>query len=353
MKTITVKASRAYDVSVGAGLLCSAGERISALLPPPATVLLISDTNVYPLYGEAVTASLKAVGYTVYDHVIPAGESSKSQEQLVTLWSAMAEIGLTRSDLVVALGGGVVGDLAGFAAATYLRGIAYCQIPTTLLAMVDSSVGGKTAVNLPAGKNLCGAFWQPIGVLCDTDVLKTLPARELANGMAEVIKYGYIGNPALLDLLAGDITDSMEDIIARCVCDKRDIVEADERESGPRRLLNLGHTAGHAIERLSGFHILHGEGVAIGMLLAAKGAVALGICSADVPAEMEGLLTRYGLETESPYMAKHIATVALCDKKRAGDSITLILPTARGRAIPYTVSVDSLADFFKKGGTPA
>ena len=352
MTTITVTASRTYEVLVGGGILADVGKHLSALLKPPATVLLVSDKNVYPHYGKAVTAALKGAGYTVIKHIIPVGEESKSGRNLQRLWQKMAANAMTRSDCVVALGGGVVGDLAGFAAATYLRGIAYYQLPTSLLAMVDSSIGGKTAINLPAGKNLCGAFWQPLGVLCDTAVLSTLPEKYFRDGMAEVIKYGYIGNPDLLNLLAEESDGKMEEIIARCVKDKRDIVEADERENGQRRLLNLGHTAGHAIEKLSAHAISHGHAVAIGMLLAAKGAVALSLCDKTVPTHMEKMLTRYGLDTKCSYTADELARIAALDKKRTGDTITLVIPTEVGKSVAYAIPVDGLSAFFKKGGAP-
>lgn len=353
MTTITVKTSRTYDVVIGKGLLDSIGARLSGLIPPKSAVFLVSDDHVYPLYGETVCGALEAAGFTVFTHIAPAGERSKDAHRLTKLWLQLADAGFTRSDCVVALGGGVIGDLAGFAAATYLRGIPYYQVPTSLLAMVDSSVGGKTAINLAAGKNLCGAFWQPIEVLCDPAVLTTLPEDYLADGMAEILKYGYIGNPALLEVLAGDIKNSMEDVIARCVAHKRDIVEADERESGIRRLLNLGHTAGHAIEKLSEHRIPHGHAVAIGMLLAAKAAVALSLCDESLPAHMEGLLTRYGLDTVCPYRAEELARYALLDKKRTGNHITLILPTAIGKSVTYQIAASALTDFFLKGGAPA
>ena len=352
MTTITVKASRTYDVVIGKGLLKAIGARLAKLIAPAASVLLVSDDNVYPLYGEIVTHALQRAGFSVFCHVVPAGEHSKDMQDLEKLWLKLSDNQFTRSDCIVALGGGVIGDLAGFAAATYLRGIAYYQIPTSLLAMVDSSIGGKTAINLPSGKNLCGAFWQPIQVLCDTDVLTTLPQEYFADGMAEVIKYGYIGNAPLLDLLADDIRDQMENVIARCVTDKRDIVEADERENGLRRLLNLGHTAGHAIEKLSEHKISHGHAVAMGMLIAARGAVAISLCDADLPLHMEDMLARYGLDTKCPYSAAELARVAALDKKRAGDTITLILPTAIGKSMTYTIPISTADDFFLKGGAP-
>ena len=352
MTTITVKASRTYDITVGAGLLDTVGARLAALLPPPRTVMLVSDDCVFPLYGARTKASLEAAGYTVSTFVFPNGEASKNTETLAALWSAMAEVPLTRSDLAVALGGGVVGDLTGFAAATYLRGIACYQIPTTLLAMVDSSVGGKTAVDLPEGKNLCGAFSQPIGVLCDTDVLDTLTPAIFADGMAEVIKYGYLGDPTLLERLEADIGQELEYVIARCVADKRDVVEEDEQDNGRRQLLNLGHTGGHAVERLSNFTVSHGSAVAIGMLLAARAAAAMGLAEDSLPSHVEAMLKRYNLPTVCPFSAEALAAASLSDKKRRGNTITLVLPTTVGKSVLYKVPTSELAALFLKGGAP-
>ena len=350
MKTISVKASTTYNVEVEGGLLPRVGERLAALLPPPRRVMLVSDDTVASLYGDTVIASLKAAGYTVTTFVFPHGEASKNTKTLLTLWSEMARAGLSRTDVGVALGGGVVGDLTGFACATYLRGIACYQIPTTLLAMVDSSVGGKTAVDLPEGKNLCGAFSQPVGVLCDPEVLATLPPETLADGYAEVIKYGYIGDKPLLAMLESSSAERLEEMIARCVADKRDVVEEDEHDNGNRQLLNLGHTGGHAIELLSDYQISHGSAVAIGMVLAAKAAAALGVCPPDVPCHVESMLRRYHLPTECPNGACELAEAALRDKKRRGGEITLILPTELGKSVLYPVKTDTLAALFAAGG---
>ena len=350
MKKILVKASKSYEVTVGCGILNLAGAKLAALLPPPRHLMLVSDDNVAPLYAARVKSALEDAGYTVDTFIFAAGEASKTTDTLVSLWEAMAAAGLTRTDCAVALGGGVVGDITGFAAATYLRGIACYQIPTSLLAMVDSSVGGKTAVDLPQGKNLCGAFAQPIGVLCDTDVLKTLPEAVFTDGCAEVIKYGYIGDRPLLSLLENSFADDPVSIIARCVEDKRDVVEKDELDNGPRQLLNLGHTGGHAIEKLSRFSISHGNAVAIGMLMAAKAAVAMGLCDPEVPAHQEALLKRYGLPTVCPFEAGAIAKAALSDKKRRGSTITLVIPTALGASTLLPLATDQLADFFRQGG---
>ena len=329
METITVKASKTYKIEVGSGLLPTVGERLLSLFSSPRKLMLVSDDTVAALYADTVSESLERAGFAVSRFVFAHGEESKNTDTLVKLWNAMAEAELSRTDAVVALGGGVVGDLSGFAAATYLRGVACYQIPTTLLAMVDSAVGGKTAVDLAAGKNLCGAFSQPIGVLCDTDVLKTLPSEIFADGCAEVIKYGYIGNTDLLSLLETPFEDAPTRVIARCIDHKRKLVEEDEHDGGCRQLLNLGHTGGHAVELLSDYNLSHGKSVAIGMLLAAKAAVAKGLCAPDVPMHMRAMLERYGLPTDCPYPAAALAEVALRDKKRRGDTVTLVLPKAR------------------------
>ncbi|MBQ9803074.1 MAG: 3-dehydroquinate synthase [Clostridia bacterium] len=350
METITVKASKTYNVEVGSGLLTTVGARLALLCPAPRRVMLVSDDTVFALWGEMAVTSLEAAGYTVTTFVFPHGEASKNTATLLNLWNAMATAKLSRSDVAVALGGGVVGDLTGFAAATYLRGIACYQIPTTLLAMVDSSVGGKTAVDLPAGKNLCGAFSQPIGVLCDADVLQTLPADIFAEGCAEVIKYGYIGDKQLLAMLETPFQNDPVPVIARCIADKRDVVEMDEHDNGPRQLLNLGHTGGHAAEKLSDFSISHGAAVAMGMVMAAKAAVARGICKPDVPLHMENMLRRYGLETECPFAASALAEAALSDKKRRGGEVTFVFPVQLGKSELYPVPAAELAALFSAGG---
>lgn len=349
MKSVTVTASRTYEVEIEKGLLSKAGEKLSALLPAPRTVMVVSDDTVFALWGEKLTAPLKAAGYTVKEFVIPHGEESKTPETLLALWNALAAEGLTRTDCLAALGGGVVGDIVGFAAATYLRGIPFVQFPTTLLAMVDSSVGGKTAVDLPAGKNLVGAFNQPVGVFCDTDTLSTLTPEIYADGCAEVIKYGYINDPTLLKMLESDFSAAPDEVIARCVADKRDVVEADERDTAVRQLLNLGHTAGHAVEHCSNFKISHGSAVAIGMVLMTRAAIAAGICDPAVLPHMKRMLNAYRLPTDCPFEAKALAAVAMGDKKRAGKKITLVLPKTLGESILYPIEAKDLEAFFAKG----
>lgn len=349
MKTVTVRASKTYDVKIASGLLDVAGEDLKKLFPTPRKVMVISDSTVRALWGDKLLVMLEKAGYTVFEFVFESGEQSKNTKTLVDIWEALAKANLTRTDFIAALGGGVVGDISGFAAATYLRGIPFVQFPTTLLAMVDSSVGGKTAVDLTAGKNLVGAFHQPSAVYCDTDTLETLPDDIFADGCAEVIKYGYINDTELLSLLEQPLKDNLEEIIFRCVSDKRDLVESDEHDTGARQLLNLGHTAGHAIEALSNFEISHGSAVAIGMVLMAKAAVAAGLCEKDVPEHIENTLKRYRLPTKCDFSAEALTSVALSDKKRAGGKITLVLPERIGYSRLCSVDASTLTEFFKGG----
>lgn len=349
MTTVTVHASKTYDVTIGAGLLSTAGEALNALIAPPARVMLMTDDTVEALYAARLTATLTDAGYTVSVFSFPHGEASKNTSTLVEMWEAMARAGLTRTDFVAALGGGVVGDMAGFAAATYLRGIPVVQFPTTLLSMVDSSVGGKTGVDLIAGKNLCGAFHQPTAVFCDTDTLATLPPAIFADGCAEVIKYGYIGDGELLSLLQTPFAQAPDEVVARCVAHKRDLVESDERDTGARQLLNLGHTVGHAIEKLSDYSVSHGSAVSIGMLYIARAAAAAGFCGPDVPVHIEKMLTSYALPTECTYSADDLARVAQSDKKRKRDSITLVLPERVGKSTLVDIPAEHLSAFFAGG----
>jgi len=264
MKSICVKASNEYQVMIGRGLLPMLGEQIASVCKPQ-TVAIISDSTVWPLYGETAAKSIENAGFTVISFVFPAGEASKNGETYLQALNFLAEAKVTRTDCIVALGGGVVGDLAGFTAATYLRGVSYIQVPTTLLAAVDSSVGGKTAIDLPAGKNLCGAFYQPRLVLCDTDTLSTLPQDIFRDGCAEVIKYGILYDPVLFGHLEKTgLNFDREAVITRCVELKRDVVAEDEFDTGARMKLNLGHTIGHGVEARSNFSLSHGKSVSIG-----------------------------------------------------------------------------------------
>ncbi len=344
MKTVAVHTAKPYEVRIGDGLLTQAGEWLRLLTKARAAALIADDT-VDSLYGDTVADSLSTAGLRVARLRFAHGEAAKNLNMYGDILRFLAENRLTRSDAVVALGGGVTGDLAGFAAATYLRGIAVLQIPTTLLAMVDSSVGGKTGVNLAAGKNLVGAFHQPIGVLCDTNTLATLPPEIFADGAAEAIKYGVLCDESLFATLAtGDWRAQVENVIARCVGIKADVCATDEREAGRRQLLNLGHTFGHAIERLSDYTIPHGHAVAVGMVYATRMAAGLGLCGTDCLPRLMAALAANALPIAAKYAPAALADAALIDKKRAGDTLTFILPRSIGACEPVPVPVERLLE---------
>ncbi len=330
-----------YDVLIERGLLSAVGTKSAEVLSPGRT-MVVTDEHISPLYAETVLASLRRAGFDPTLTVLPAGESTKCGTQYLALLERMAKAGLTRSDSVIALGGGVIGDLVGFAAATYLRGIAVVQIPTTLLAAVDSSVGGKTAIDLAAGKNLVGAFHRPIRVLCDPDTLATLPPEQLAAGMAESIKYGVLFDAALFDLLAHGAPADLTETISRCVALKQEVVARDFTDKGERQLLNLGHTFGHAIEACSHYQVLHGEAVAIGMRMAARAAVLLGVAELDCTDAITDALTAAGLPTRTEFTAAELTAAALHDKKRMGDTLKLVLPKKIGSCVLHALPVERL-----------
>ena len=342
MRTVSVKASRSYEVRIGSGLLDTLG---AAIPEKVKKVCIVSETNVWPLHGDAAVKSIEQAGFEVVSFVFPAGEASKCGATYLELVNFLAESRLTRTDCLVALGGGVVGDLAGFAAATFLRGIRFIQVPTTLLAAVDSSVGGKTAIDLPAGKNLCGAFCQPSLVLCDTDTLNTLSEDIFRDGCAEVIKYGILYDPALFDtLMAHGLDFDREAVITRCVELKRDVVAEDEFDTGARMKLNLGHTIGHGVEALSDFTLSHGKSVAIGMAIVARSA-----CDGALRDKILNVLNRFGLPTETESTAEALYACALSDKKRAGGTVNLIVPRAIGDCAIVPTDVADVKAFIEKG----
>lgn len=343
MKIVTVNASKKYDIKIGSGLLPSIGEE-ARKLGKAAKVCIVSETNVWPLYGEIVRNSLESSGFSVVSHVFPAGEESKNGFTYLTLMNFLAENKLTRSDLIVALGGGVVGDLAGFAAATYLRGIRFIQVPTTLLAAVDSSVGGKTAIDLPAGKNLCGAFCQPSLVLCDTDTLNSLPTDIFRDGCAEVIKYGVLyDEPFFSNLEQAGPDFHREAVIARCVELKRDVVMEDEFDTGARMKLNLGHTIGHGVEARSNFQLSHGKSVAIGLAIVSRAA------KCPDSGRILACLEKFGLPTTTDYPVEDIYQYTLSDKKRSGGTVNLILPRKIGHCDIVPTPVEDLKTFIEEG----
>lgn len=351
MKTITIHASAEYDILIEKGLLDRVGE-LSLPVTGKVRAAIVSDDTVFSLYGERVTASLEKAGYTgITSFVIPHGEESKNLDSFTRLLTHLAEQGYTRSDVIFALGGGVVGDLAGFAAACWLRGVRFIQIPTTLLACVDSSVGGKTAVDIPTGKNLVGAFHQPSLVLCDPEVLDTLSPEIFACGMAEVIKYGMISDRPLFELLnpPADPKENIETIIEMCVKDKAAVVAEDEFDTGTRQLLNLGHTMGHGVEALSDFGIMHGEAVAIGMAMVTRAAVSMGLCPGEDCDRLLAMLRHHRLPVTTDYTAEEIYRKSLSDKKRKGGSITLVVPYGIGDSRLYPCPVETVLDFIKAG----
>lgn len=347
-ETVHVCASLSYDVIIGKGLLANTG-KLSAKNISPCRCVLVTDDNVNSLYSDTVERSLKESGFDVNKFVVPHGEESKSIENYAALISFCAKNTLCRSDCLFALGGGVVGDLTGFVAATYLRGIRFVCIPTTLLSAVDSSVGGKTAIDIPQGKNLVGAFHQPSLVICDYEVLDTLTDETLADGYAEIIKYGIINDRELFDILKAPVKSQRGKIIARCVKNKRDIVTLDERDNDQRQLLNLGHTVGHAIELCSSFSISHGHAVAIGIAIVTRAAVKSGFCPENDCNEIISLLKKYDLPVQCPYSAKQLFECATADKKRSGDSLTLVVPHGIGDTRLHKTKITELEAFIESG----
>ena len=349
IQTIQVHTAPAYEVSIGGGLLHTCGQRLREVLVP-CRVAVVTDSTVAPLYLKTVTGSLEGAGFTVCSYIFPAGEGSKNFTTLSAILEFLAEQHLTRTDCVAALGGGVTGDMAGFAAACYLRGIRCVQLPTTLLSAVDSSVGGKTAIDLKAGKNLAGAFLQPAAVLCDTDCLRSLPPEVFADGAAEAIKTGVLDDESLFALFEdGTLTAAPEEVIARCVGYKAGVVERDEKEQGERRLLNLGHTVGHAIEKCSGYAIPHGHAVAAGLAVIARSAEALGWTEEPVAARIAACLAKNGLPTGTDFSAEALAEAALADKKRTGGDITLVIPKKIGVCELKKVPVAELLPIIRAG----
>lgn len=349
MKTIEVNASTAYQVLIGSGLLDHLGEHVKNLTNA-TKVALISDSNVFPLYGQRVQTCLRNAGLDVVSFIFPAGEESKNGENYLRILGFLAENRLTRTDCIIALGGGVVGDITGFAAATYLRGVAYIQVPTTLLAAVDSSVGGKTAIDLPAGKNLCGAFYQPRLVLCDIDTLDSLPTQLFLDGCAEVIKYAILYDASLFRYLQETgPAFHREQVIGRCVELKRNVVLEDEFDTGTRMKLNLGHTFGHGVEACSGYSISHGQAVAIGTAMISRSALHQGLCAPETVGDILALLEAFGLPVTCDFDAQALMACALSDKKRAGGTVNLIIPREIGQCDICPVSIDSILSFIEAG----
>ena len=345
MKLLPVSlGDRSYDIHIAPGRLDDTGKLCQHVLPRATRLAVVTDDTVGGLYAHRLLQSLWARGYTASVISLPAGEQTKSLYNLGVLYDSFMEMGLTRTDAVVALGGGVVGDLAGFAAATILRGVDFVQVPTTLLAQVDSSVGGKVAIDLPAGKNLAGAFWQPRLVVMDPEVLDTLEDKTFSDGMAEVIKYGCIRDAAFFRVLEKTpsrraVMENIESVLYTCCDLKRAVVEKDERDTGERMVLNFGHTLGHAYEKAGHYETwTHGQAVAAGMCLAARLGAALGVTPAGVPERVEALVSAFGLPTRIPCTQADYAAAVGLDKKGTGEQITLVLLEDLGRAVLHRMS---------------
>lgn len=349
LHSIPVALGGGYRVDIGPGLLQEAGPRLRPVLGD-CRLLLLSDSNVAALYRDRVLESLKQAGYDCSCFCFPAGEASKNMETLSALLEAMAEAGLTRQDCLIALGGGVTGDLGGFAAGCYQRGIRYVQLPTTLLAAADSSVGGKTAVDLLAGKNLAGLFHQPSAVLFDTDCLNSLPDGARLCGLAEMLKTAVLEGGSLFDgFRSAPAPEALPGLLARCIRYKARITEADETEQGLRQLLNLGHTPAHAMEVLSGYRLPHGLAVSAGLSIICRASAAMGCCSRETAAQILDAQRACGLPTQCQYAPGKLARAALQDKKRRGDSIRLILVQEIGCCSSVLMPTARLEEIFAAG----
>lgn len=347
MKKLTVNVGKTYEIIIEKGIMQECGAYIKKV-SSAKKVCVITDSNVAPLYLDRVVSGLEKEGYEVFSFIFKAGESSKTTAVIVEMVEFLAEKGLTRKDLVVALGGGVCGDMAGFAAAIYLRGIDFVQIPTTLLSQVDSSVGGKTGVDLPQGKNLCGAFHQPVLVLIDPLALHTLSDHYFSDGMGEVIKAGCIKSAQLFEKIENkDVKENIEEIIFECVDIKRGVVERDEKEQGERALLNFGHTIGHGIEKLHNFSgVSHGEAVGIGMLMISEIGEKAGLTEKGTADRIKAVLEKYNMKTSDNHSAESIIEAMQSDKKRTLNGINFVMLKSIGNSFIYPVENEKINKLF-------
>lgn len=350
MIKISVGSERKYDIIIQNGILYNCGQYIKEITRS-RRVLVVTDSNVAKLYSDTVLQSLENSGFETSLFIFEAGEQSKNLATIEKMLDSMCNFGLSRSDLVVALGGGVCGDMVGFASAIYLRGIDFIQIPTTLLSQIDSSVGGKTGCDLAAGKNLAGAFHNPALVIIDPDTLSTLPQRFFNDGMAEAIKYGCIKSPKLFySIETQDPNAFLLDLIKDCIEIKRDIVERDFKESGERMLLNFGHTLGHALERHYDYkHLTHGEAVAIGMALVTKAAENHGFCDIGSYQRLKNCLEKYSLPFSTTVPIETLVKYCQADKKRRGADLNLVLIKEIGQSFIHKIKADELYNFLEGG----
>ena len=341
MRRIRINAENgSYDVCIGEGLIERAGEL--ARFPRMA---IVTEENVAPLYLEKLRASLEAAGVEVFEKVLPAGEQTKCMQYLMEIYEFLLESKLRRSDAVAALGGGVIGDLAGFAAATSMRGIGFVQIPTSLLAQVDSSVGGKVAIDFGGAKNMVGSFYQPDIVLADTGALATLPERQFRAGMAEVVKYAAIADESLINTIeSGDVAQ----MVTRCVQIKADVVEQDPLDKGVRALLNFGHTAGHSVESLSDFSLLHGEAVAVGMSIMTRVGEYMGETETGTAERLDAIMKAQGLDTRCSYSAEDIVAQMGMDKKAEADGVRAVLISRIGDAHTRHMTSEEMLGYVRR-----
>ena len=331
-----------YEVLIGKGILNELGTVLKSVVKAEKAVI-ITDDNVDRIYSQKVKEILQEAGFEVLKFVFIHGEKHKTMDTVSDILEYMAQNNVTRTDCIVALGGGITGDVSGYCAASYLRGIDFVQVPTTFLAAIDSSVGGKTGVNLKAGKNLAGAFYQPKAVICDTDTFKTLPEENFKEGVAEAIKYGIICDRELFDTLSKSTQWNIEQVIERCVSIKSDIVSEDEFDTGKRQLLNLGHTIGHAIEKCTDFSITHGIAVGIGMAMISEASDKLGWSKEETNTKIVNALKNNGLLTECEAGADELLEAMAKDKKRKGGFITLVIPESIGNSVLKKIPIDELS----------
>ena len=346
-KTVSVKGvKKPYDIIIGKHILNVLPDKIKEL-SKAKTVAVITDDNVDKLYADEVLSMLRGAGFHGIKFVFPHGEKHKTMTTVCEILEFLAANNVTRTDLIIALGGGIVGDVSGYAAASYLRGIDFIQVPTTFLAAIDSSVGGKTGVNLQAGKNLAGAFYQPRLVVCDVETFDTLPKDNFKEGVVEAIKYGVICDKALFRLLLQEKTWDIESVIERCVSIKASIVSEDEFDLGKRQLLNFGHTIGHAIEKGTNFEISHGIAVGIGMAMISKISDSLGWSKEDTNSEIVKCLKNNAIPTETTVKTQELLSVMIKDKKISGDTINLVIPQKIGNCELKTIKVSELEEVLK------
>ena len=346
MRNIRVNVNTPYWVLVDRGILSTTGALLKPLLRAKKAVV-ITDTNVDGLYSKIVIDSLNKAGFSTYKFVFEAGEKSKNINTYLDIISFLANNTISRKDVLIALGGGVVGDLVGFVASTYLRGIDFVQIPTTLLSIIDASVGGKTAIDIKEGKNLVGAFYQPKMVIADLDALKTLPSEEISNGLGEMAKYAVLIGEKYFEMMAEDAYKNLDELIALSIEYKRDIVEKDEKESGLRKFLNLGHTTAHAIEKLSDFTISHGNAVSMGLVMMAKACAKNGLLSDDEANKIYDLINKYDLAKPQPFSIEDIAKEIALDKKSDSTNVDVIVINAIGECEIKAIPLSEVEEFLK------